>query len=371
MSIIMRGQLGFMQQHFEVLGVTTPDEKHFPSIGPREGIRTISVQMARTISLVADLKALWRLYSLFRSERPEIVHTHTPKAGLLGMIAAWAARVPVRLHTVGGMPLMEARGMKLRILKFTEKLTYACAHMVYPNSRGLRSYIVEQRFCAPNKLKVLANGGTNGVNISFFAPYQSEEQQKQISALRSDLGISPEDFVFCFIGRIGREKGMQELYEVFDTLSKEYPIKLLLVGLFEESHGGLTEAYKQLFLSHPHIIYPGRADDVRPYYAISQACVFPSWREGFPNALLEAGAMGLPIITTDINGCNEIVEHGVTGLIVPPKSAHALGHAMQHLITDADLYARLKANARPAITDHFGNQVVWDALLAEYQRFIA
>jgi glycosyltransferase involved in cell wall biosynthesis len=370
MNIILKGQLAYMNQHFEVVGATAYDEKHFNEVKNREGIRLHAVPLARAIAPLLDLRALWQLIRIIRQERPDIVHSHTPKAGLLGMLAAWLLRVPVRMHTVGGMPLMEVTGPKRRLLKLLERITYGCAHRVYPNSKGLLEFIVEQKFCPPAKLKVLANGGSNGINTDHFSPNfwpnASEERQK----MRQSLGIADSDLVFCFIGRIAREKGMGELVTAFERLQKQYSIKLILVGTFEKHYGVLDPEVVQTIENNPDILFLGRFDDVRPYYALSDVFVFPTYREGFPNALLEAGAMQLPCIATDINGCNEIIQHEKNGLLIPPKDTEALYEAMHRMIAHPAERSQRAQQARQDIVAKFRREFVWQSLREEYQTLL-
>lgn len=372
MNIILRGQLAFMNNFFEVVGVTGWDDKHFMECSAREGIRMHAVQMARTISIGKDLVALWKLYSFFKKEKPTIVHTHTPKAGLLGMVAAYLARVPVRLHTVGGMPLLEVTGRRRLILNFTERLTYACAHKVYPNSAGLKQIIEDHKFCDEGKLTVIGNGGSNGVDLENFNPHFAGERTKVINEYRTRLGIDPDALVFLFVGRIAREKGIHELLQAFTGLRNFYPhknLKLLLIGPFEKAYGVLDEKIKDQIQTDRDIIAPGRFDDVRPYYLLSDVYVFPSYREGFPNTLLEAGAMELPSIVTNINGCNEIVDDDVNGLIIPAKDSNALFQAMAAMIDDEKRMS-LSAKARAVIASKFGREIVWNGLLNEYQSLV-
>lgn len=370
MNIILKGQLAFMNQYFQVIGVSAWHPKHFPEIAEREGIDMVQVKMARGISLWKDIKAMFSLYFLFRRERPTIVHTQTPKAGLVGMIAAWLARVPVRLHTVGGLPLLGTSGFKRVLLVFLERLTYRCALRVYPNSNGLQEILVKEKLAHLHKFKVLGNGGSNGVNTSFF----DSQEVKHLTRpkLRNQFGIAEDTFVFLFVGRMAAEKGFAELLDAFEKLQQKYgagKIKLLLIGTFEEDHGVLSQDLKNRILTNPDIVKPGRFDDVRPFYFLSDVYVFPSYREGFPNTLLEAGAMGLPIIATDINGCNEIITSGKNGILIPIKNTSALLEAMVELMTNTTKREQLAAEARRTIVEKFSREILWEALLREYKDF--
>lgn len=367
MNVILKGQLGWMNQYYEIVGVTGQDEKHFPDLIKREGIRMIPVFMARNISILKDLISVWTLFRIFRKEKPDIVHTHTPKAGLAGMIAAFLAGVPVRLHTVGGIPWMEIRGIKRKILKTTERLTYRLADRVYPNSTGLKKFIIEEGLDRSVSIKVLGKGSSNGINTDFFA---SDFEPGIREKMRQSQGIASHDIVLGYVGRVAREKGIGEWIEAFDRLRTTYPVKMVLIGLFEREYGGLNEFLEYKINNDPDIQFLGRFDDVRPYYALMDIFVFPSYREGFPNALLEACAMGLPVVATDINGCNEIVEDGISGLLIPPKSSEDLYLALKRLVEDPDLRNRLGNAARAHVADNFEREVIWKALHDEYEFFL-
>jgi glycosyltransferase involved in cell wall biosynthesis len=371
MNIILKGQLAFMNQYFDVVGVTGYHEKHVRDIVSREGVRVHTIEIARAISPWRDMVALWKLYRFFRLERPDMVHTHTPKAGLLGMLAAWLARVPVRLHTVAGLPLMEVTGIRRVVLNIAERVTYFCAHRIYPNSRGLHKVILDSHFCDAEKLKVLANGASNGINVDFFKPDYAGDLSANRQSLRKQYGVHEHEIVFCLVSRIAREKGIKELLEAFLSMrTAGMPIKLLLIGTFEEHYGKPDEETKSIISTHPDIISPGRFDDVRPFYSMSDIYVFPSYREGFPNSLMEAGAMGLPSIATDINGCNEIIEPGVNGILIPVKSVDALQREMTRLVQDVPLRKQLASAARPMITERFNRELIWKAMLEDYQSML-
>ncbi|MCS3801357.1 glycosyltransferase family 4 protein [Niastella sp. OAS944] len=364
LSVLLKDQLRYMSDHFEVLAISSPD-KILEQVGVREGVRTAPVTMTRAITPVKDLKALWKLYKLLKKEKPAIVHTHTPKAGLLGMMASRLAGVPIRMHTVAGLPLMENTGIKRKVLDFVERLTYSCATGVYPNSKHLSDFIIDNRFCKTSKLKVLGNGSSNGINTRFFQP--TEELDKAACALRKKHGLTDKDFVFVFVGRLVKDKGIEELVEAYSELKKKYPhIKLLLVGPYEPERDPLAAETHAIIEKDDSIIKAGFQADVRPYLMISQALAFPSYREGFPNVPMQAGCFGLPSIVTDINGCNEIVEDRKNGLIIPAKQVHALQQAMEKLLADTALYSALKSNARQMIIERYEQKSLWELLLKEY-----
>jgi capsular polysaccharide biosynthesis glycosyltransferase capM len=369
-KVLLKGQLRFMASNgFDVKGVSS-DGEELKEVRENEGIVMEAINMSRKITPFQDLKSLWEMWNFLRKEKPQIVHTHTPKAGIIGMLAARLAGVPHRLHTVAGLPLMEATGIKRKILNFVEKLTYSSATRVYPNSKGLYDFILQNHFTQSNKLKIIANGSSNGINTTFFSPAQVSEIEKV--ALREKLNIHSDDFVFVFVGRIVSDKGINELIKAFSELqaagnNELTGIKLLLVGGLESDLDPLNPETLAEINQNRDIISVGFQQDVRPFFAISDALAFPSYREGFPNVVMQAGAMGLPSIVSDINGCNEIIVEGENGLIIPPKNVEKLKEKMLTLAKDKNLYTKLKENSRRMIENRYEQSVVWKALLEEYE----
>ncbi len=364
---LLKGQLKHMADHYEVIGIAASEPEGELEIACAEqNARAIPIQMTRRITPFQDLISLFRLYRVLKKEKPYFVHTHTPKAGLIGMMAAYMAGVPHRLHDIAGLPLLEAGGLKLSVLTFVEKLTYACATRVYPNSRGIHKIVLDRKFAKPSKFKVLDCISSNGVDTARFDPALFPESERQ--NLKASLGLSEKDFVCIFIGRLVKDKGINELVAVFDRLTLKHPdLKLLLIGMMEPELDPLLPRTLERIAKNPSIVEGGTQMDVRPYLAISDLLVFPSYREGFPNVPLEAGSMGLPSVVTDINGCNETVEHGKNGLIVTPKDEAQLTNAVERLLADRQLLQDMAANARSMISERFEQKRVWAAILQEYK----
>src|SRR5690606_19570724 len=350
LRVLLKGQHHFIAENgFAVKGVSSKGEDLY-IVQQTEGIPVIPLEMTRMISPLKDLKSLWYFYRLCKKEKPMIVHSHTPKAGIIAMLGAKFAGVPIRLHTVAGLPLMEATGVKRKLLDMVEKLTYRCATMVYPNSKGLYDFILNNKFTTKERLKVIANGSSNGIDTAFFN--RSQVPEEQIARLRNDLEISQTDFVFIFVGRLVGDKGINELVEAFrmlNTRGELQDMKLLLVGPLEADLDPLLPKTLKEIETNPRIISAGSQNDVRPYFAIADALVFPSYREGFPNVVMQAGAMGLPSIVSDINGCNEIIVEGQNGTIVPVKDSAGLSDAMFRLLTDKEYYGNLQKHANGMI----------------------
>lgn len=365
MVTLLKGQLKYIGSYYEVVGISSSGEEH-AILEAQENIKTHAINMTRKISPIKDLKSAYQLFKLIKTEKPYIVHTHTPKAGTLGMLAARLAGVPNRLHTVAGLPLLEAKGAKRILLNLVEKATYANATLVLPNSYGLHNIIRDHNFTTDEKLKIIGKGSSNGIDTDYFdtSKIDLNEQKK----LRHDLEIVDSNFVFVFVGRLVADKGINELISAFSVLSKNTERnKLLLVGGLETELDPLSNETLQEIKTNHNIISVGWQNDVRPYYAISNALVFPSYREGFPNAVLQACAMGLPCIVTDINGCNEIIVNNKNGLVIPPKSKEKLLKAMQFLVDNPNETNKFAASTRSNILENYKREVIWKELLTLYK----
>jgi len=361
---LLENQLRFMDQYFEVIAVSS-DRKGLEKVGSKEGVRTFCVELTRKITPLADLRALVQLYRFLKKEKPLIVHTHTPKAGTIGMIAAKLAGIKHRFHTVAGLPLLEARGVKRLLLDLVEKITYACASAVYPNSLGLKEIILEKKLSTDKVLKVIGDGSSNGIDTELFNRCPDLDEQAKV--LKGLLGLSEMDFVFVFIGRLVRDKGIEELVRAFAKLSNTNPnAKLLLVGSEERDLDPLSQECLNEISSNRSILTVGYQSDVRPYLSLSKALVFPSYREGFPNVPMQAGCFDLPSIVTDINGCNEIVINNINGIVIQVKNSDAIYAAMEKLLLNENFYQLMASKARNMIVDRYEQTRLWSLLLKEY-----
>ena len=349
-----KGQLKMLSEHFEVVAVSSPD-KELKLIEEREGVRTIAVPMERHISIVNDLKSLFKMIRVFRKEKPYIVHSMTPKAGLISMLAAKICGVPVRMHTYTGLVFPTETGVKQKILIWMDKLLCACATYINPEGQGVANDL--KRFKITKKpLHIIGNGNVRGIDAEYWKRKNNITKTKE------------EPFTFVFVGRIVGDKGINELIEAFKKL-KPNSAQLILVGRTEDNLDPVKPETKTEINNSPNIKNVGQQEDVRPFYEQADAFVFPSYREGFPNTVLEAGSMGLPCIVTDINGANEIIIPDVNGLIIPSKNAEALFQAMQRFINEPELVAKMKGNARKLVIDRYEQKFIWGELLKVYQNF--
>ena len=364
LNILLKGQLRYLNQFFDVLAVSGYDAD-LETVKKREEVSVVSVTMKRSIAPFQDLISLYRLYKLFKKERPIIVHSITPKAGLLSMVAAKYANVPVRIHTFTGLVFPAKKGLFQKLLILMDKVLCWHATHIIPEGAGVKQDLLDYKI-TKKPLEVIANGNVNGIDTTFFNSNTISEQQQQ--NLRNELGIDSSDFVFVFIGRLVADKGINELVRAF--LSLAIPnCKLLLVGPYETEDPLQPETLKAI-QQNDSILSVGFQHDVRPYLVISDCLVFPSYREGFPNVVMQAGAMGLPSIVTDINGSNEIIIEGFNGTIVPSKNVTALLRAMIRIKEDETWRNQLQSNARSSIISRYEQELVWEALLIKYKEFL-
>lgn len=329
-----------------------------------DAVKRLEVPMERHISPLRDLRSLWRLVRVFRRERPDMVHSMTPKAGLLCMLAAWITRVPVRVHMFTGLVFPTATGLKRRILMATDRLTCACATHVLPEGEGVKRDLLDNGITR-KPIKVLGYGNCRGIDLDRFDPTLSEVQA-EAAKLRK-----PEVFTFIAIGRLVGDKGINELVAAFSRLNRELPAtRLILVGPQEKELDPLSPATLSEIESNPAIEAVGNQADVRPWLAAADCHVLASYREGFPNVVIEAGAMGLPQIVTDINGANEIIINGRNGVIVPPKNADAIHASMSRMATDPAFRSVLAANARSLIASRYEQTYVRRCLYDFYHEIL-
>jgi glycosyltransferase involved in cell wall biosynthesis len=368
MKVLLKGQVRFMKQNGFETTMISSNGAEVPALKEQEGALHIIVPFTRSISPFKDLFCLIKLTRILKKLKPDIVHTHTPKAGLIGMWAAWLSRVPVRLHTIAGLPWMETKGLMKTLLKNVERLTAWPAQQVYPNSYVQQRYLQQEKI-ANGKLKVLGNGSSNGIDLHHFA--LSDSIKQEAAELRAAENVKPEDWIWIFIGRIVNDKGIRELLEAFQKIHAAFPgDRLWLLGTEEPELDPLDEYHKKILHEHPGIRAWGFINDVRPFLAASQVLAFPSYREGFPNVPLQAGLMGCALILSDINGCNEIVDNNKNGILIEPKNADALFAAMNDLRLNPATRTEYSRSISEKISGNYDQQKLWNTILAEYKSML-
>nr|WP_287935861.1 glycosyltransferase family 4 protein [Algoriphagus sp.] len=368
LKLLLTGQMKFMKaQGWEVIMVSA-DGREISQVVKSEGVRHEVVPFTRMITPWNDLKCLWRLYQLFRSEKPDIVHTHTPKAGLLGMVAANLAGVKIRLHTLAGIPAMAAEGRKKGLLENVEKWTYANATEVWPNSKGLFKFVLKQGLTNELKLKLIGQGSSNGVDLTKFNRASLKENHLVAATMRIMPG--EDDFIILAVGRLVKDKGIEELVSAFTNSKIVGMSKLVLLGEFEQQLNPISQETIQTIREHPKIIQIDWTDHVPHYLALADVLVHASHREGFPNVLLEAGAMQVPVICSDIIGNIDLISQQKTGLIFPVKDAAVLREALEFAFVKRDKMAQYAENLYHYVLSNFERSRVHQEIFNNYQRLL-
>ena len=361
------GQPRFMRRRgFEVHAIAFPGTD-LTAFGATEQIAVHGVAMPRQITPVRDLRALWSLVRLMRCLRPTIVHAHTPKGGLLAMIASRITGVPVRIYDVYGFPYMTMAGWRRNLLMATERLSCLLASRVFCVSPSLREVAVTDRICSSSHIRVLAHGSANGIDaVAAFNPgaYGHDDE----NTLRLEYNASPHDVVITFIGRLTRDKGIYELASAWSSLRERFPhTRLIVAGEYDEREPVDARLIESL-ADDPRVHLTGHLsqDRIRDLYAMSNLIILPTYREGFPNVLLEASAMAVPVVATRIPGCVDAVEDGVTGTLIPPRSAEALVEAIEQYLVNPERRRQHGACGRERVLLNFRQDTLWEAIYEEY-----
>ena len=376
LTSFLNGVFEVLMSNYELLLVSSPG-KELDELHNKYGVKTIGVSMQRRFSPLKDLISLWKLILVFHKEKPYMVHSMTPKAGLLCMLAAWITRVPRRVHTFTGLVWPTATGFSRKILMATDWLTCACATHIIPEGKGVMDDL--QQHITHKPMKVLGYGNVRGVDMDYWR--KANASSNKLREIKRD-----DVFTFIFVGRIVRDKGINELIAAFDKLSQEHEVRLLLVGTFEDALDPISESTKKIIEGNSSIEYlgPQYGTDLLACYAASDCFVFPSYREGFPNTVLEAGAMELPSIVTDINGSREIIvcrnEENTSpirdmklcdnGIIIPPRNEELLYKAMEEVFKNDNVRAVMVSQAREMVASRFEQSFVEKCLLDFYEEII-
>lgn len=368
LKLLLAGQMNYTKaQGWEVIMVSA-DGREVAQVTKSEDVRHEVIPFTRKITPLQDLKCIWLLFKLFNQEKPDIVHTHTPKAGLLGMIAANLAGVPIRIHTLAGIPAMAAEGRKKSLLESVEKWTYSNATEVWPNSKGLWKFVLQNGLSTEYKLRIIGKGSSNGVDLEKF----NRDALKENHLVAATMRIMPgeDDFIILCVGRLVRDKGIEELVSAFLNSKIVSKSKLVLLGAFEQDLDPLSPETVQTIQDHPKITQIDWSDHVAHYLALADILVHPSHREGFPNVILEAGAMQVPVICSDIIGNTDIIIQQKTGLIFPVKDAAVLKEALEFAFVKREKMAQYAANLYQEIVENYDRKYVQKEIFSNYLRLI-
>ncbi len=367
LQFLLGGQMRYMSENgFDVIMVSA-DGKERDALIEQEGCPHFIVPMTRAITPIQDLKCLWQLVKLMRKEKPDIVHTHTPKAGLLGMLAAKLTRVPVKFHTIAGLPLMTASPVKKYILLWIERLTYWAADNIFPNSKSLKKYIIEEKILPIKKLEIIGEGSSNGINLSYFSPIDLDDTI--LNDIKSLIEYKSDKFYFTVVGRMVKDKGIIEIIEAFCDIHKKYPhSNLILVGPYERirSEETLPNELIKIIEEHSAIYSVGFSDYVRYFLALSNVLLHASYREGFPNVLLQAGSMNCPIICSNIPGNIDIVSDKSTGLLFEVKNRNSLFSSMVYSLESSSNMTEYAKKLNIKIKSFFDQKYIHEKIFDRY-----
>jgi glycosyltransferase involved in cell wall biosynthesis len=362
------GQIDYVQRRGFAIHIISSPGSELDAFAAHEHVTVDAIPMARAITPARDLVALYRLWRALRRIRPDVVHSHTPKGGLLGMMAASLARVPVRIYHIRGLPFVTATGLRRRMLRWSEFVSCSLADRVLAVSHSMRTIAVEEGLCPADKLKVILGGSGNGVDSDTrFTP----PTPKARAAARDRLLLPSDAIVIGFVGRLSREKGVRELTAAWRRLREhETTARLLIVGWVEGQDAESSAAVREL-RADPRVQFTGPVQDIVPLYAAMDLVALPTYREGFPNVALETAAMALPIVATSVPGCVDAVQDGITGILVPPRDAEALCRALHRYVTDPVLRADHGEGARRRVVSQFRREAIWQGITEQYEELLS
>jgi len=361
-------QLQYLQSNgFEITVITSSKDALGRTFVLPKDVICEPVEMARTIKLWQDIKALFKIYSIIKKGKFDIVQYATPKASLFGSIAGWMARVPVRLYLMWGLYYVTQTGKTKLIFKTFEKIICALSTAIAPDSKGNYEIAVKEGLCKPEKISVVGEGSANGVDTERFNPEKLAEFRKKI---RSELHITENALVFGCIAPMVKDKGINELIEAFSKVAEQNPhVFLLYIGRPTEKNP-LEQSTIEIINNHKRISHFIFQAEPEKYLAAMDIFVLPTYREGFGVVNIEACAMELPVITTDVPGPQESIINGRTGLLVPPRAVPPLIEAMKRLVEDPKLRKQIGIAARQRIKSCYEQKQLWKAIVAHRRKLL-
>lgn len=369
LKLLLAGQMRYLKDAgWDVLMISA-DGKELNQVIKKEGCRHEIVPFTRKITPIHDLYCLWLLYKIFKREKPDIIHSHTPKAGLLAVLAGALAGIKVRVHTLAGLPHLAASKNKKTILELAEKWTYKYATEIWPNSNSLKELIIQNGWVQPEKVKVIGNGSSNGINLEKFNRNALAENHLIAATMRMTPG--QDEFIILSIGRLVKDKGIEELVEAFLQSQIAKYSKLVLLGEFEQDLNPISDEIMRKIEDHPKIVQIDWTDHVAHYLALADVLVHASHREGFPNVLLEAGAMQVPVLCSDIPGNTDIIKNRKTGLVFPVKDVEMLKQGLEFAFVKREYMQELADHLYLEVTHNYDRKAIQYLYLQEYKRLMA
>ena len=362
---LMNGQLSYLKNAgYDVTVIASPGERLIQA-GKNEGVNVKAIKMERTISPLKDLSSLIKIISYFLKVKPHVCNAGTPKAGLLGMLAAWITRVPFRVYTMRGLPFEGETGLKRKILILVEKIACACANKVICISPSVETVALKNKLTSKNKTVLIGAGSSNGLQLEKYV--FNEKIGQAVKNVKDKYSLEKYKFIIGYVGRINKFKGVEELVTAFEMLQEKYEnLALMLIGSKEKKDTISLDCEKKI-ADNPDIFEVGYVSDPIPYYYAMDILAFPTYREGFGNVSIEAQATGTPVVTTNATGSVDTVVHNETGFIVDVKDVMGLKDAIEKFIQDPELIETMGEKARKRVFEKFDSKIIWKGIEQLYK----
>ncbi|MCW5915835.1 MAG: glycosyltransferase [Ferruginibacter sp.] len=369
LKVSTRGQPRYMSQHGFDVTMISSDGWELPAVIALEKVPHITVNLPRKLTPIADARAIWKLYRLFKQLKPHIIHTENLKANLCGLIAGWMAGVPVRIQTMAGLVSPTKKGIKGWMVRQAEIISCWFATDVWPNSYSSLEFMLKTRMVNPKKARVIGKGSTNGIDLERFNPDAILPQR--LEEIKKSIHWQPEDKILLFVGRMVREKGVEELVAAFEKIQTQYPnLKLVLLGPEEADLDPLSSATIQAIQFNPRIIHIEWTDEVEYYLALSGLFVFPSYREGFPNVIMQAGAMKCPVVCARVFGNVDIIRDKENGILHEAQNTDALVEALHFALKNPGLTQKFSAQLYEEMVKDFDRYSIYKLYIKEYYSLV-
>lgn len=365
----LRGQVDFLVKHgFEVILVSGPGEE-ISMLAKKENARLFTIHFTKRITPLTDFFQLLKIMRLIRRERPDIVNAGNPKSGFLIMLACRLTGYNNTVFTLHGLLSDTKKGLLRRLITSAEKMSCSMASQVIVVSPTLKTHAQKRNILPPGKGMVIKKGSANGIDLHLFPGKAAVAAAS--GQLRDTLGLKKENMVLGFVGRLSKDKGIDILFEAFNALAKDHPsLRMVIAGPIIEENLFSRQWLHQLYHDE-RIIYAGKLYDITPFYGIMDMLVLPSLREGFPNVLIEAAAMEVPVIASDIPGCKDAVSEGVNGELFEKGNTAALVKILEKFIADDRQRQQYGMNGRKFVSAHFSNGEIWEGQLKLYESMLS
>ena len=370
LKVSTRGQPKYMSEHGFDVTMISSDGWELPGVKALEGVPHIEVNLTRKLSPIADIISIYKLYRIFKKLKPHIIHTENLKANLCGPIAGYFAGVPVRIQTMAGLVSPMKKGFKGWLIRQAEILSFQFCTDVWPNSNTSMDYMIRTKMIKASKAKVIGRGSTNGIDLERFNPAAIKPERQE--EIKKTVDYHTGDQILLFAGRMVKDKGVEELVAVFERLQPEFPhLKLVLLGPQEADLDPLNSHTLQSISSNKRIVHINWTDEVEYYLSFAKLFVFPSYREGFPNVIMQAGAMKCPVVCSEIVGNIDIITHKVNGILHKVQDEDSLYEAVLFALHNNDQMHQLALQLYSDMVTYYDRYALYELYIKEYKELYA